>query len=165
MQIKNNRGNGLIICAFFFAIFIIIIFFIGAVFVSEMNSIAYNIKLDMYSINKSAIIAVNKGITNRSGFSYDLKTYKNEIKNLLKKNYELNDDLESQTGLVQKVELIEYEILRKGNRDNYSDKKVKDQTLHTVLRVKIKPIFNIRLLEDVCTFDIHEDVVLNELIT
>jgi hypothetical protein len=165
MKTKNNRGNGLIICAFFAAIFLIIIFFIGAVFISEMNSIAYNIKLDMYSINKSAIIAVNKGATSRSGFSYDLKTYKNEIQKLLKANYGLNDNLESQNGLVQKVELVDYEILRKGNRDNYSNNKVKDQTLHTVLKVKIKPIFNIKILEDVCTFDIHEDVVLNELMT
>ncbi len=83
---KNNKGNSLMICIFFIVLMLIIFFFIGAVYISEMNSVAYNIKLDMYSVNKSAIIAVDKGITSREKFSYDSKTYKKEIEQLLKKN-------------------------------------------------------------------------------
>ncbi len=163
-MVGNNKGNTFIISLFFICATIIIFFFVGAIFYGEMNSVAYNIKLDMYSLNKSAIIAVNKAQTSRGTFSYDKKAYKEQFENLLKKNYSLDDKLINETGIIKQVKIKEYDIYKNGSKDNYTHKKHDDMVIHSVIEVKLKPIFNFDVLKKICTFDIHEDVVLNELI-
>ncbi len=163
-MVGKNKGNTFIISIFFVAAIIIIFLFIGAIFYSEMNSIAYNIKLNMYSLNKSAIIAVNKASTSRGTFSYDKKSYRECFEDLLKKNYSLDDKLANEAGLIKQIKIKEYEVYKSGSRDSFTNKRLGDMTIHSVIEVKIKPIFNFELLEHICTFDIHEDVVLNELI-
>ncbi len=160
-----NKGNTFIISIIFIAIVLTFFVFIALIFVGETNSILYNIKLDMYSINKSAIIAVNKGITSRERFSYDKKAYKEYFMSMLKKNYNLDDKLKNSDGLIQNVEIKEYEIIKKGARDNFTQNIISDSTIHSVIKVKIKPIFFEDLLRDVFTFVIHEDVALNEMIS
>lgn len=56
-----KKGNVLIVTVFIIAIFVIIILFIATLFMNHVNSILYTFKLEMYSINKAAIFAVNKG--------------------------------------------------------------------------------------------------------
>ena len=146
---------------FFVAMILVIFLFIILIFTSEVNSMLYNIKLDMYSINKSAVIAVNKGITSREKFSYDRKTYEEYFKKMLITNYKLNENLENKEGLIQQVKIIEYDIYEIGKRDKYSNKKVNDITIHSVVEVKIKPIILDSFLEDVFIFELHEDVALN----
>lgn len=160
----NNRGNAFLISIFFVAVIIAIFIFIGIVYASEASAIAYNIKLDMYSINKSAIISVNKGITSREKFSYDKKSYEKYFKEALIKNYNLNDNLKSSVGLVREIEILQYDILSNKEKDGYTGKSNDDTTIHSVIRVKIRPLFNIDALERACTFNIHEDVALNEVI-
>ena len=161
----SNKGNAFIISIFFIAIILIIFIFIALVFLGETNSILYNIKLDMYSINKSAIIAVNKGITSRERFSYDKKAYKKYFTDLIKQNYNLDENLKNPDGLIQCVSIKEYEIIKNGKKDTFTQKVLSDSTIHSVIEVKVKPIFFDEMLKDVFTFKIHEDVVLNELIS
>ena len=163
-MIKKNSGNAFMISIIFILLILVIFIFICVIFASEMGSIAYNIKLDMYSFNKSAIISVNKSSTSRGEFSYEKEDYKKYFVDLLKKNYDLNDDLKNNDGIVKEVKIKEYEIIKKGKKDKYIDKKVNDMTIHSVIQVRIKPFFQMDFLEKICTFDIHEDVVLNELI-
>ena len=108
----NKKGNAFIISILFIAIGLIIFMFICVVFVGEVTSLAHNIKLDMYSINKSAIISVNKGITSRDSFSYSKDAYKEYFIDMLKKNYSLNDDLKSSTGLVRSVDILQYDVYK-----------------------------------------------------
>ena len=159
----NKKGNIFIISIFFIAGILAIFLFVILIFVSEVNSILYNVKLDMYSMNKAAIIAVNKGITSREGFSYDKKTYLEQFQKLLVKNYNLDKDLKNDTGIIKSVKIIEYDIYLPGKRDKYSNKKLSDTNIHSVIEVKVKPIILEDLLQDVFTFEIHEDVMLNKI--
>lgn len=161
---KNRQGNVFIVALFFVAIVLILFVFIGCIFIGHTNSLLYNIKLDMYSMNKSAIISVNKGETSRYGFSYDRNSYKKCFEDLLKKNYKLDDDLKSKSGLIKEVKVVQYDVYNPGKKDKYTGKKLRDSTIHSVISVKVKPIIMEDLLENLFTFDIHEDVVLNEVI-
>ena len=159
----HKKGNVLIFSVFLIAVVLVIFLFIMLIFMSEVNAYVYNLKLDMYSINKSAIISVNKGITSRQKFSYDKKVYQEYFEKMLKVNYQLDDNLENIDGLVQKVNVLEYSIYKEGKKDSYTKQKLDNNTIHSVIQVKIKPIFSLNQLENLFTFEIHEDVALNIL--
>ena len=159
----KNKGNAFIISIFFVIIIIFIFAFIMATYVSEVNSLLYNIKLDLYSINKSAIIAVNKTSTSLGQFSYSKNDFELYLKKVLKSNYNLNEKLENESGLVQKVEVVDHIIYKINQKDSITKYKVVSPTIHTVIKVKIKPLLLANFLPDIFTFYIHEDVILDEL--
>ena len=161
----NERGEILTIILIFVVIALTIILFVFAIFMSHINTILYNLKIDMYSLNRSAIIAVNKYHTSIDAFSYDEKVYEQEFIRGLKANYDLNDKLENKNKLISKVEIVEYEIYEAGKKDSYTNKRANDRVLHTILKVKICPIILANYLEDIFVFTIHEDVTLNSMKT
>lgn len=156
-----KKGNILIISVIFIAICIVIILFIATVFMSHVNSILYNMKLEMYSINKSAIISVNKNKSSIDGFSFNKKSYRKYFEDAVRKSYDLNDDFENTDKLISSVKIIEYDIYEKGEKDNFTKDRCDDRVIHTVLNVKIKPIIMRNFFEKILTFKIHEDVNLN----
>lgn len=160
-EVKKDKGNILIIGLVFIAIALVIFTFVIAIFMSHINSILYNVKLDMYSMNRSAVIAVNKNVANMDFFTYNKDTYKNEFVNLLKDTYELDEDFSNNSKLITKVEIKEYEIYSKNKIDKFTNKRCDDRTIHTVLKVKIKPIILKDILEKIFVFTVHEDVNLN----
>lgn len=162
---KNQKGNILTIAMLFIAIIISILIFVIAIFKSNVNGIIYGVKTDMYTINKSAVIAVNKNQANVDNFTYNQREYKKFFEEALRKNYNLNESMENSKGLITKVKIEEYKIYKKGEKDNYTNEKCDDTTIHTVITIKIKPIILKQLLEKVFTFKIHEDVNLNMLKT
>lgn len=161
---KRNNGEVLTISIIFIAIAVTIFMFILAIFMSHINTVLYNLKIDMYTLNKSAIIAINKGKTSIDNFSYNEKVYKNEFIKGLKMNYELDENLENQRKLINRIEIIEYKIYEDNKKDSYTGKKCDGRTLHTVIKVKIKPIILKEFLEEIFIFEIHEDVALNSMI-
>ena len=158
---KKQNGNILTITMIFMAIIISIFIFIIAIFMSNVNGIIYGVKTDMYTINKSAIIAVNKNQANIDNFTYNKKEYEKYFKESLIKNYNLNKNLENRKGMVNKITIEEYRIYKKGEKDNYTKETCDDVTIHTVVSIKIKPIILKKQLEKIFTFEIHEDVNLN----
>lgn len=158
---KNNNGNILTISLIFIAGVVVVVMLLIAIFISHVNNILYRVKIDMYSMNRAAVVAVNKNKTNTDSFSYNKKAYKNEFIKMLKQNYELDDALRNDEKLITSVELKEYEVYAKGKKDSYTKERTDDRTIHTVLKVKIKPIILRDILEDVLVFNIHEDVNLN----
>ena len=157
----NNKGNVLRIGIVFVAIAIVIFTFVIAVFMSHINSVLYSVKLDMYSMNKSAVIAVNKNKANTDRFSYNKNAYKDEFVKLLIKNYELDDNFSNEDKLITHISIEEYEVYNKNKKDNFTKKRCDDRTIHTVLKVKVRPIILKEFLEDIFCFTIHEDVNLN----
>ena len=159
----NKKGNVLIFSIFFIAIILVIMLFTLIIFISQTNALLYNIKLDMYSINKSAIISVNKGITSRKSFSYDENEFEKYFVKMIKVNYGLNDELKNEDGIVESVKIKEYKIYTKGKKDSYTKERLKNTTIHSVIEVKIKPILFKNTFKELFIFEIHEDVILNEL--
>lgn len=156
-----KKGNVLIISVIFIAICIVIILFIATFFMSHVNSILYNLKLEMYSINKSAVIAVNKNKTSIDDFSYNKKSYREYFENAIKTSYDLDENFENNNKLISNVRILEYEIYEKGTKDRTTGEICDDRVIHTVLKVKIKPIIMRSVFEDIFAFEIHEDVNLN----
>lgn len=162
-RLGNNNGEILTISLIFIGLIMIIFVFSMAIFMSHVNTILYNLKLDMYSLNRSAIIAVNKYKTSVDDFSYDIQTYKSEFIKGLKENYELDKELENEEKLITKVEVIEYTIYEENQKDSYTKNRTDSRVLHTVLKVRIRPIILRDLLESIFVFTIHEDVTLNSM--
>ena len=156
-----KQGNILIIAMIFIAICIVIILFIAAIFMSHVNSILYNVKLEMYSINKSAIIAVNKNNTSIDYFSYNQKSFREYFENALKQSFNLDYELKNENSLIEEINIIEYDILEKSKRDSFTREKTDDRVIHTVIEVKVKPIIMRSFFEKIFTFIVHEDVNLN----
>lgn len=162
---KNKSGMIITISTVFIAIAIVVFVLIVTIFVSHINSVLYNFKIEMYSLNRSAIIAVNKNKANIDNFSYDKNTYEKEFIELLKNNYELDDELKNENKLISKIEIVEYKVLEARSKDTYTGENLQTRMIHTVLKVKIKPIILKSVLEEIFVFTIHEDVALNMLET
>ena len=156
-----KKGNILIISIIFISISIVIILFIATIFMSHVNSILYNLKLEMYSINKAAIISVNKNTTSVDDFSYNRRAFRSYFEDVIKKSYDLNDEYENKEKLISYVKILEYDILEKGEYDPFINEKCDDRVIHTVIKVKIRPIIMKNFFENIFTFEIHEDVNLN----
>lgn len=151
----------MLVSILFIMAILIIFVFIMSVFIGQVNNMIYRIKTEMYMINRDGIIAVNKNIANQGKISYSEKEYKKQFVKSLQKNYNLDENLESNTGLIEKIRIKEYKILKENQRDTFTKKKVEDVTLHTVIELEVKPIIMPGILDEVFIFDVHEDVVLN----
>ena len=162
--LTNKNGEVLSIAMIFIAIVIIIFTFIIAIFMNHINSILYNFKLDMYALNRSAIIAINKLEGSIDSFSYDEEVYREEFLKNLKSNYSLDDNLKNNDKLISGVEIIEYTIYEDNDKDSYTNERCDGRVLHTVVNVRIKPIILKSILERLFTFEIHEDVALNSVL-
>ena len=160
---KNQKGNILMMSMIIFAIILIIMLLTIAVLWGNINGILQGVRTDLYLINKSAIISVNKNQGKVDKFSYNDKEYLKVLKESLRKNYHLNEQLESETGLIQKVIIEEYQIYRRGQKDSFTGKKAEGRIIHTVVRVKIKPIILEKQLEKSFTFLLHEDVYMEDV--
>lgn len=156
-----KQGNVIVVAMIFVAICIVIILFIATVFMSHVNSVLYNVKLEMYSINKSAVLAVNKVNASMDKFSYNSKEYKKYFEEGLKQSFDLNERFENKDKLIEAVKVMEYSIIEKGGRDTFTRETCDDRVIHTVTEVKIKPIIMRSFFEKIFTFKIHEDVNLN----
>lgn len=156
-----KKGNILIIAMIFIAICIVVILFIATVFMSHVNSILYNMKLEMYSINKAGIIAVNKNETSIDNFSYNSKAYKSYFEKALKDSFGLDDDFKNEKSLIESIKIVEYDIIEKGKKDSFTLQKCDNRVIHTIIQIKIKPIIMRYFFEKIFIFEIHEDVNLN----
>ena len=163
MNLRKESGEILTISLIFISIAITIMILILSVFISHVNSILYNLKVDMYALNRSAIISVNKGKSSVDDFSYNMNAYKNEFLKGLKKNYSLNDNLENDDKLISRIKIIEYKIYETGEKDSYTNIRCNNRVVHTILEVKIKPIILKKFFENIFVFTVHEDVVLNSM--
>lgn len=150
------------ICAcFWIAIVLIIFIFIVIIFVSQITNLMYNLKTDMYLMNRAAIVAVNRNKGNVDVLSYDVNAYRDSFEDMLKVNYNLDFDFKNDGSIIEKIEILNYEIYKKKDEDSYSNVVCKNDVIHTVLRVKIKPIILKNFFDDFFVFEVHEDVVLN----
>ncbi len=161
---KSQKGEISTIVLIYIAIFISILLLVMAVFVGTVNGLLHQIKTDMYLINRSAIISVNKNQASKDYFTYHKKDFEKYFKENIKKNYKLNDDLKNPTGIIQKVTIKEYEVYTKNKKDSYTGSKVQEKTIHAVIEVKIKPLILEKQLEKIFTFDVHQDVKIEPVL-
>ena len=142
----------------------VILLFAIAVFVSHLNSLLYTIKVDMFVINRSAILALNRDAEKSNIDSIDRTAYYNYFKKVLQYNYSLDSDLTSGNKFIEKIDILQYEYYTNNVVDNVSGKSITEPTIHTEIGVKITPIVFRDIFADLFYIKIHQDVKVNQLL-
>lgn len=153
----NKKGDINIFLMFIITMFMVLIVFITteAIFLNHINSYLHTVKLDMFMINKSACLALNRNYENQELSSINKDEYLKYFRNVLTQNYDLDNNLRNGTKLINKIDILEYEYL--------NDEKTNEPKISATIGVKIEPLVFKELLEDKFYFRIHEDVFLKRL--
>lgn len=143
-------------------IILIIIFFSAIILLINVYVIVYDYKLNLYNLNRSAIMSVNSIKGSYEIYEYDKNEYLETFRKLLIKQYNLNQDLQHGKKNILKIEIIEYEIYEKGDIDTITNKKINNNTIHVVTNIRYKPIILYFLFENEINFKVHNDISIKE---
>lgn len=164
-RLKSCRGETnlllIIVLMGFSAMFLFL--FAVAVFMSHVNSILYTVKVDMFLINRSAILALNRDIEKREISSISRDDYYNYFKKVLEYNYNLDDNLKSGNRLIEQIDILQYEYFTTTTVDNVTGKTISEPTIHAEIGVKVRPIVFKNALADIFYFRIHQDVKVDRI--
>ena len=159
---RNIRRSGnisiIIIVIMVIFIFMLLILFSICIIYINVYSIVYNYKMDLYNLNRSAIISVNKVEGKLGVYEYDKNKYINQFILLLKKTYNLDNNLSDGSRNIDKIEILEYEIYHLGDVDNVTNKVLKNDVVHVLTKITYKPIIFKNLFPDNCTYIVHNDI-------
>lgn len=139
-------------------ILIIIILFSSLMFFTNIYSVVYNYKIDLYNLNIKSIITINKNKGSYGDYIYNKEEYLKLFKDDLKKIYNLNDSLENGNKFITKIDIIEYEIYKKGVKDSITGKEINDDTIHVVSNITFNPIVFKFIFREGCKFKVHNDI-------
>ncbi len=163
----NTKGN--IVLALFpmFTILLIAILFAMSIIYSQILIGVINIKSDIFYIVQNSIVKLNKDEFSYGQYVIDEKELKQEISNLILKNYMLDSKgnrINRSVGVLDVV-INEVKYYTKENEIvEHTGGKSKEPMVHVVLTVRTKTVLNIG---GKSTYDtkIHEDVKLTRLKT
>ena len=108
---KKQKGNIMLTSILFIAAVLIIFVFIMSVFIGQVNNMLYRMKTEMYSINRNGIIAINKNLSNTGNINYSEKEYKKHFIKALRENYNLDENLKNENGIIERIKIKEYKFL------------------------------------------------------
>lgn len=156
----NKKGylSVYILTITFTFILIFIILFSGLMFFTNIYSVVYNYKIDLYNLNMKAIITANKNLGSYGIYNYNKEEYIKLFKEDLKNTYNLNDNLENGNKFITKIEILEYEIYKNGAKDSITNKKIEYDTIHMVSNINFNPIVFKFIFKDGCKFKVHNDI-------
>ena len=159
-KLYRKSGTISIVIIALSGLFVIVLLVMFAVCIMYINmySIVYNYKMDLYNLNRSAIISINKSEGKFGIYEYNKQEYQNLFLELLKKTYNLNDELKNGDRYIEKVEILEYEIYTSGNIDSVTGKRINSDIIHVVTSITYNPIIFKSLFPDNCTFVVHNDI-------
>ncbi|MBE5813205.1 MAG: hypothetical protein E7314_06100 [Clostridiales bacterium] len=161
-----KKENGSIMFPVGVMVFLILIFmFIFFIVVSKstVNMVLHEIRSDLYLINQNAIFAIQKDLMGE-----DISClYEGELETLIaqgiKKSWELDGRLKNGQGLIKEAKIKNVLVLEEGDLDPV-DKKLSDTLMvHTVIKVKIKPVIFESLLKDKSEFEFHTDLHIEKI--
>lgn len=159
-RLKRNKGAAnilLIVVVMGFAVMFIFLFAI-AIFVNHINSLLYTVKVDMFVINRAAIIALNREVESQNVSSIDRDDYYDYFKKVLQYNYNLDENLKSGSRFIEQIDILQYEYYTTNTVDNITGKLIDEPTIHTEIGVKVTPIVFKSIFSDIFYFRIHQDV-------
>lgn len=114
--------------------------------------------MDLYNLNRSAIVSVNKVEGKYGIYQYDRKKYMQQFKELLKKTYNLNDNLQNGDKFIEEIRIIEYEVYNKGDVDTVTNKAIPNDMIHVLTSITYQPIVFRKIFANDCTFMVHNDI-------
>jgi len=132
---------------------VLIFLFAAAVLVNHINSIMYTIKVDMFMINRAAIIALNKDAEGKDLNDICRKEYMKFFKQALQQNYGLDERLENGNRLIERIDILSYDY------DITNEPVIK-----TEIGVKVSPIVFREAFKDIFYFKIKQNVKVNKIL-
>ncbi|MGE5329011.1 MAG: hypothetical protein ACM3KR_05870 [Deltaproteobacteria bacterium] len=132
---------------------VMIVLFAAAVFVNHVNSILYTIKVDMFMINRSAIIALNKDAEAKGMNSINQEEYLKFFRKALQENYGLNEQMESGNKLIERIDIINYDYCTSN-----------EPVIKTEIGVKVIPIVFKKAFKDIFYFKIKQSVKVRKVL-
>ncbi len=154
---KGDMSVYVITLTAIFIIFILIAFSICVLFVN-IYSVVYDYKMDLYNLNKSAVISVNKVKGSYGIYEYDKNEYLEKFKEMLIKSYNLDINLKNGSKFIKQIEILEYEIYKNGQTDSITKKHIQNDTIHVVTNITFEPILFKFIFPNNCTFKLHNDI-------
>ncbi|MBE5821668.1 MAG: hypothetical protein E7311_03645 [Clostridiales bacterium] len=141
---------------------ILLLFFSATVLLINVYIVVYDYKLNLYNLNKNAIMSVNNLKGSYGIYEYDKNEYLSEFKKALIKQYQLNESLENGNKNISKIEILEYEIYEKNDIDSITSKEINNNTIHVVTNIKYRPIIFSFLFKKGIIFKVHNDISIKE---
>lgn len=162
--LKKERGS--IIFPVGIMVFLLLIFmflFFVVVSKSTFNMVLHEIRSDLYLISRNAIFAIQKDLMGE-----DISClYEGEIEDLIyegiRTSWELDGRLKNGQGLIKEAKIKNVLVLGDGDLDPV-DKEISEELMvHTVIKVKVKPVIFKSLLEDKSEFEFHTDLQIDKI--
>lgn len=154
-KITESRGgtNLLLIVAVTGFAAVLIFFFAAAVFVNHVNSIMYTVKVDMFMINRAAIIALNRDAGGKDINEISREDYLNFFKQVLRQNYGLDENLEGGNKLIDRIDILKYDY-----------DTIKEPIIKTEIGVKVSPVVFRAAFKDMFYFKIQQNVKVRKVL-
>lgn len=166
MKIFFNKEKGSIIFPVGLMVFLLLIFmmiFFVIVSKSTMNMVLHEIRSDLYLINQNAVFAIQKNLMGE-----DISAlYESELEELIAEgmitSWGLNNRLKNGEGLIEEVKIKEVAVLEEGELDTAKNEIVENLMVHTIIKVKVKPVIFKSLLANKSEFEFHTDSSINKI--
>ena len=162
--LKEEKGSIMFpVGVMVFLILIFMFLFFTIVSKSTVNMVLHEIRSDLYLINQNAIFAIQKDLMGE-----DISClYEGELETLIadgmKQAWKLDTRLQNGQGLIRGAEIKNVLVLEAGELDPV-DKTLSDSLMvHTVIKVKIKPVIFESLLKGKCEFEFHTDLQIKKI--
>lgn len=162
-----KKENGGIIFPVGIMVFLLLIFlflFFIVISKSRMNMVLHEIRSDLYMINRNAIFAVQKDLMGED-LTY---LYESELEDWIKdgiiSSWGLDNKLKNGRGLIQSAKINQVFVLEEGDFDPVKKELSDSLVVHTVIKVKVKPVIFQSLLEDKNEFEFHTDLQIKKML-
>lgn len=154
-NLKKNRGDASILLIILTTAFAAVIMFFSAtaMLLNHINSIMYTIKVDMFLINRSAIMALDRNSGQRGVDSINTEAYYKYFRKALQDNYGLDENLQGGNKLIEKIDINKYKY-----------ETISEPVIKTEIGVKVRPIVFRQALQDIFYFKISQDVLVRKIV-
>jgi len=132
---------------------VLIFLFAAAVLVNHINSIMYTVKVDMFLINRAAIIALNKDAEGKDLNDINHEECLKFFKQALQQNYGLDENLENGNKLIERIDIL-----------SYSYDTTNQPAIKTEIGVKVSPMVFRHAFKDIFYFKIKQSVKVEKVL-
>lgn len=161
------KENGSIIFPVGVMVFLLLIFiFLFFIIISKsmVNMVLHEIRSDLYLINRNAIFAIQKDLMGE-----DISClYEEDLTELIEEgmivSWGLDNKLKNGKGLIEQAKIKDILVLEEGDFDPVKKLLNEELTVHTVIKVKVKPVIFKSMLENKCEFEFHTDLSIDKII-
>lgn len=156
---NSEKGEATFIVLVTTALILLFILFLAmVVFINNVNLIVHNLKNDLFLIGRNTLFSIDRNMLGEDIESFYELDFERLILEGMQESWKLDDTLKGMGGIIEEAQIIEVELLKRGELDNIKNRIVEVPTVHIAVTVKLKPIIFSNLFENKFNFKLHEDI-------